>query len=98
MLSRIHSRLKQQLIEKGTEELEAEGLAKNILIQRGHLNKDGSVTTEGYIRGNMSAADRAIDRAVKRSGGIPDYYEYDAEKNYAYKRTGKGVWRKKGNR
>ena len=98
MLSRIHSRLKQQLIDKGREESEAEGLAKNILVQRGHLNKDGSVTTEGYIRGNMSASERAIDRAVKRSGGIPDYYEYDAEKNYAYKKTGKGVWRKKGNR
>jgi hypothetical protein len=98
MLSRIHSRLKQQLIDKGREESESEGLAKNILIKRGHLNKDGSVTTEGYIRGNMSAADRAIDRAVKRSGGIPEYYEYDAENNYAYKKTGKGVWRKKGNR
>ena len=98
MLSRIHSRLKQQLMDKGRDESEAEGLAKNILIQRGHLNRDGSVTTEGHIRGNMSAADRAIDRAVKRSGGIPDYYEYDAEKNYAYKKTGKGVWRKKGNR
>ena len=66
MLSRIHSRLKQQLIDKGREESEAEGLAKNILVQRGHLNKDGSVTTEGYIRGNMSASERAIDRAVKR--------------------------------
>ena len=97
MLSRIHSRLKQQLMDKGREELDAEEFAKNILIQRGHLNKDGSVTTEGYIRGNMSAADRAIDRAVKRFGGIPEYYEYDAEKKYAYKKTGKGAWRKKGN-
>ena len=97
MLPRIHSRLKQQLMDRGTDETEAEELSKNILIKRGHLNKDGSVTTEGYVRGNMSAADRAIDRAVKRFGGIPEYYEYDAEKNYAYKKTGKGAWRKKGN-
>jgi len=94
MLPRIHTRLKEQLMEKGTKELEAEELSKNILIKRGHLNKDGSVTTEGYIRGNMSAEERAIDRAVKRYGGIPEYYEYDPIKNYAYKKTGKGIWRK----
>jgi len=97
MLSRIHTRLKEQLIEKGTDELEAEELSKNILIKRGHLNKDGSVTAEGQIRGNMSAEERAIDRAVKRFGGIPEYYEYDREKNYAYKKTGKGLWRRKEN-
>ena len=94
MLPRIHTRLKEQLMEKGTKELEAEELSKNILIKRGHLHKDGSVTTEGYIRGNMSAEERAIDRAVKRHGGIPEYYEYDPIKNYAYKKTGKGIWRK----
>jgi|TARA_R100001530_G_scaffold88054_1_gene61302 hypothetical protein len=98
MLSRIHTRLTQQLIESGTGELEAEELAKNILVQRGHLNRDGSVTTEGYIRGNMSAEERAIDRAIKRFGGIPEHYEYDPVKNYAYKKTGKGIWRKRGKR
>ena len=47
MLSRIHARLTQQLIESGTGELEAEELAKNILVQRGHLNREGAESTEG---------------------------------------------------
>lgn len=97
MLSRIHARLKQQLMERGREEADAEALAKNILIKRGHLNKDGSPTLEGQIRGNMSPADRAIDRAVKRSGGIPDYYQYNPETNYASKITSKRRWKKKEN-
>jgi hypothetical protein len=95
MLPPLHERLKQQLIGKGTPEEEAERFAKNILIKRGHLNKDGTATIEGQIRGNMSAADRAIDRAVKRSGGIPDYYKYDSETNYASKLTGKRYGRGK---
>jgi hypothetical protein len=45
----------------------------------------------------MTASERAIDRAVKRSGGISDYYEYNPETNYASKTTGRGVWKKKGN-
>ena len=46
----------------------------------------------------MSAEERAIDRAIKRFGGIPEHYEYDPVKNYAYKKTGKGIWRKRGKR
>ncbi len=97
MLPAIHERLKQQLIEKGKEESDAEALAKNILINRGHLNLDGTATAEGYARGNMTAAERAIDRAVKRSGGVSDYYEYNPITNYASKLTGSGVWKKKEN-
>ena len=97
MLPAIHKRLKQQLMDKGREDADAEALSKNILIKRGHLNSDGTATAEGHRRGNMTASERAIDRAVKRSGGIPDYYEYNPETNYASKITGKGVWKKKGN-
>ena len=96
MLSRIHARLKQQLIERdGMSEKVAENLSKFILIKKGHLNKDGSVTTEGSIRGNMTPEDRAIDRAVKQNGGLPQYYKYDAKTNRAHKITGKG-WKRKG--
>ena len=97
MLPAIHERLKQQLIDKGKETEEAETLSKNILIKRGHLNKDGSATIDGHIRGNMSPAERAIDRAVKKSGGIPDYYQYNKETNYASKIIRKEKWKNKGN-
>jgi len=82
--SRIWSRLSQQLNDKGIED--STELAKNILIRRGHLNKDGSDTYEGRVRGSMSAADRAIDRAVKSSGGLSTDYEYNPDTNYAYKK------------
>jgi hypothetical protein len=97
VLPALHKRLKQQLMDKGREDADAEALAKNILIKRGHLNLDGTATAEGNKRGGMTASERAIDRAVKRSGGIPDYYEYNPETNYASKTTGRGVWKKKGN-
>ena len=47
MLSRIHARLKQKLIEK--DELSdkvAENLSKLILVKKGHLNKDGTTREE----------------------------------------------------
>ena len=84
-------------MDKGREDADAEALSKNILIKRGHLNSDGTATAEGHARGSMTASERAIDRAVKRSGGISDYYEYNPKTNYASKLTGKGVWKKKEN-
>ena len=84
-------------MDKGREDADAEALSKNILIKRGHLNLDGTATAEGHRRGNMTVSERAIDRAVKRSGGISDYYEYNPKTNYASKLTGKGVWKKKEN-
>jgi hypothetical protein len=43
----------------------------------------------------MTPEERAIDRAVKQNGGLPQYYKYDAETNRANKITGKG-WKRKG--
>jgi hypothetical protein len=82
--SKLWNRLSQQLSDKDVED--ATELAKNILIRRGHLNNDGSDTYEGRVRGNMSAADRAKDRAVKSSGGLASDYEYNSDTNYAYKK------------
>ena len=66
---------------------EAKNMAKNILIKRGHLNFDGTTTFNGAVRGLMSPEERAIDRSVKRSGGNYNDYEYNSEKNYAYKKN-----------
>ena len=66
---------------------EAKSMAKNILIKRGHLNSDGTDTFDGTVRGLMSPEERAIDRSVKRSGGNYNDYEYNSEKNYAYKKN-----------
>ena len=43
MLSRLHARLKQKLIdEDNLPEKVAENLSKLILVKKGHLNKDGT--------------------------------------------------------
>ena len=47
MLSRIHSRLKNKLIEEDKlSEKVAENLSKLILVKKGHLNKDGTTREE----------------------------------------------------
>ena len=53
MLSRLHARLKQKLIEEDKlSEKVAENLSKLILVKKGHLNKDG--TTRETQRNNNS--------------------------------------------
>ena len=52
MLSRIHSRLKQKLIEEDKlSEKVAENLSKLILVKKGHWNKDGT-TRETHRNSN----------------------------------------------
>ena len=53
MLSRIHSRLKNKLIEEDKlSDKVAENLSKLILVKKGYLNKDG--TTRESQRDNNS--------------------------------------------
>jgi len=82
-MSKLLKRLTEQLIVKGHQD--AQGMAKKILIDRGHLNKDGSDTTEGRILGDMSPEERALQRHVKRYGGDPEDYIYDPNTNTCYK-------------
>lgn len=59
-------------------------LAVRILIKRGHLKKDGkTLTKKGQLRDNMTARERAIDRASKRSGRSPSDYTYNPKTNQA---------------
>jgi hypothetical protein len=52
-----------------------EEMAKKILIQRGHMREDGTLTPEGASRDRMTAEERAKDRAVKLGKGrkVKDY-------------------------
>lgn len=42
-------------------------MAKQILIERGHMRADGTLTAAGEKRDQMTAAERAIDRTVKEN-------------------------------
>jgi hypothetical protein len=72
-----------QLFNRLTAQVGNRSLAKNILIKRGHMNSDGSLTAEGQIRNNMTAAERAIDRASKESNKPNSNYIYNSKTNKA---------------
>ena len=74
---------KNQLFNRLTDQVGDGNLAKNILINRGHMNKDGSLTYEGQIRDNMTAEERAINRASSKSGNVSSHYVYNPITNKA---------------
>ena len=76
---------KHQLIDRLSDQVGSRDEAIKILIARGHLEKDGkTLTAEGKRRDNMTAAERAIDRAMKASGNKnPNAYRYDSKTNRA---------------
>lgn len=60
-----------------------EEMARKILIDRGHMTADGKLTAAGQKRDSMTAEERAIDRASKRSGNAKKDYTYNPASNTA---------------
>ena len=71
-----------QLIERLTEQVGDRELALKILEKRGHVypNTD-MLTEEGLLRDNMTAEERALDRAAKQTNKSPDKFLYDPTTN-----------------
>ncbi len=75
---------RHQLIDRLTAQVGSRETAVAILQKRGHLSADGKTLTKaGEARDNMTARERAIDRANKRSGKTPSAYKYDPRTNRA---------------
>jgi hypothetical protein len=75
---------KGQLIERLTAQIGDRDSAIKVLQDRGHLKADGKTfTAEGMKRNNMTAEQRAIDRATKKSGHAATAYKYDPKTNRA---------------
>lgn len=74
---------RNQLLDRLTAQVGDEGLARAILIDRGHMTASGKLTAEGQRRNAMTAEERAIDRAAKRSGRSVADFEYDPRTNRA---------------
>jgi len=75
---------RHQLVQRLTAQVGNAEEAKKILISRGHMNADGTLTAEGKRRDAMTAAERATDRAVKAgSNKNPNAYKYDQKTNRA---------------
>lgn len=56
-----------QLEKRLSAQVGSKELADNILKKRGDMTASGSLTPKGEARNNMTAAERAIDRAKKRN-------------------------------
>ena len=75
---------KGQLINRLTAQVGSKAKAIAILQKRGHLAADGkTLTVEGQARNEMSASERAIDRASKKTGQPANHFYYDQFKNNA---------------
>jgi len=72
-----------QLINRLTAQVGGDrDLAIRILINRGHLEADGkTLTPAGQIRDQMTARERALDRAAVHSKHPQDHFKYDPKTN-----------------
>jgi hypothetical protein len=61
-------------------------LAENLLKKRGQMDDSGHLTKAGKERDNMTAGERAKDRAAKKQGGSPKDYKFNPKTNAAKKR------------
>ena len=69
---------KGQLLERLTAQVGDKKLAIGILQKRGHLRADGKgYTKEGMKRNNMTAEERAKDRASKNTGRSAESFKYN---------------------
>lgn len=81
---KILNRLIGQLEAKGKSPGQAAAIATSALQKSGNLKKGSTdATAKGIKRGNMTAAERAKDRASKDSGHKPGEYNYSSKTNRA---------------
>lgn len=74
---------RNQLVKRLAAQVGDEKAAREILIKRGHMTPSGALTPKGQARNAMTAEERAIDRAAKRSGKPRSTYKYDPKTNRA---------------
>lgn len=75
---------RNSLVDRLASQVGSRKTAIDILIKRGHMHPDGvTLTEQGVRRNEMTAEERAIDRAVKTRGGTPSSYIYDPITNKA---------------
>lgn len=85
-MPKILDRLVSQLVKNGMSKDKAYAVAVKKLQESGNLEKGSAkATKKGEARGEMTPAERAKDRAAKRSGGKPSDYRYNKHNNTAVK-------------
>lgn len=78
---------RNSLVKRLAAQTGSKGMAIGLLKKRGHMTKAGKLTKAGKKRNSMTAAERAKDRAAKKSGGKASDYKYNRKKNTAKKKN-----------
>lgn len=77
---------RNQLIDRLSAQVGSRDMALEILKQRGHVNAKGELTAAGRARDAMTAEERALDRASKKTGAPKTAFTYDPKTNRATRR------------
>lgn len=70
-----------QLVDRLMAQVGSRSLAIGILKKRGDMNASGELTAKGRSRNNMTAEERAKDRASKATGKSPNSFSYNPATN-----------------
>ena len=74
---------RNSLVDRLAAQVRSKSFAIALLKKRGDLTASGELTVKGRARDNMTAEERAIDRASKESGKSASDYTYDPTTNRA---------------
>lgn len=74
---------RNSLIDRLSAQVGSKSFAISLLKKRGDLTPSGELTAKGMQRNKMTAEERAIDRASKKSGKPASEYTYDPTTNRA---------------
>ena len=74
---------KNQLIERLAAQMGSRESALDVLRERGHVDAQGQLTAAGKLRDNMTAEERALDRAKTRTGKPITAFKYSPSTNRA---------------
>jgi hypothetical protein len=72
-----------QLIDRLSAQMGSKEAALDVLRSRGHVDALGNLTEAGRARDAMTAEERALDRAKKRTGNPVSAFKYDPATNRA---------------
>jgi hypothetical protein len=79
-------RLTEQMRTQKNPPKDPEATARAVLTARGMLDDKGNYTDKGKERSNMTAEERALDRASKRTGTPKTAFKYNAKTNLALRK------------
>jgi hypothetical protein len=79
-------RLTEQMRTQKSPPKDPEAAARAVLIARGMMDNQGNYTDKGKVRNNMTAEERAIDRAARRTGKSKSAFKYNPTTNMALRK------------